>query len=224
MKKFLQRLKSSDGQALAEFAVVFPVQLLITLGIIQYALVLVARDVVNYAAHAAARAELVGEDTHRAAAMICSPITGTSKGARDVRLEPGYGGTAYEKEDQYGESISFPGWSSPLIPVTGPTPDDVVLPGWGRLKKSGVALLKTHTETKVAREEDEDFVEVQILYEYELPIPAVNWVFSSHRIGGHPHLGIVRTARAPKPWVNDDDAGKTDTHPPIPDVELEGDQ
>jgi len=43
-----------------------------------------------------------------------------------------------------------------------------------------------------------------VLYEFELIIPAVNWVFSTHRIAGHPHLGLLRTARLPKQWVNDD--------------------
>jgi len=98
-----------------------------------------------------------------------------------------------------------------------------MLPGWGRLENSGMALLKTHTHVNVPRDDqDADFVEVQVLHEYELTIPAVNWVLSSHRVGGHPHLGIVRTARAPKPWVNDD-AGK-DPHPPIPDMKTEDEQ
>jgi hypothetical protein len=46
-------------------------------------------------------------------------------------------------------------------------------------------------------------------------------VFSSHRIGGHPHLGIVRTARVPHMWVGDTD--DTHPHPPIRDIEDEED-
>lgn len=217
MKRIPQLFKSSDGQALVEFAVVFPIQLLFTLGIIQLALVLVARNVVNYAAQAAARAELVGEDSQRAAAMICSPVTGTTLGKRDVRFEPGFGGTAWEQKDKLGRSISFPGWSEPIPAETGIAGSDIVLPGWGRLRKSAYSLLKTHTHATIPHDEDSDFVEVQVLYEYELPIPAINWVFSSHRIGGAPHLGIVRTARAPKPWAGDN-IGKSE-HPIIPDME-----
>jgi len=215
--KLLKRLQSPDGQALAEFAVVFPVQLLVTLGIIQLALVLVARDVVNYAAHMAARAELVGQEPTVAAAMVCSPITGTSVGARTVRMVPGLGTTAYEQRTAYGSSISFPHWDDPLPSNTGLPGDDMELPGWGRLRKSGVSLLKTHTEVIQPRNGDKDYVEVRVLYEYELPIPAVNWLFSSHRIGGSPHLGIVRTARVPRPWFNDT-RGKT-PHPVIPDMD-----
>jgi hypothetical protein len=219
MKRILQLFKSSDGQAMAEFAVVFPVQLLCTLGIIQFALVLVARDVVNYAAQAAARAELVGEDTQRAAAMICSTVTGATLGKRDVRLEPGLGTTAWEQTDTLGSSVSFPGWSEPIPGVTGRPGDDIVLPGWGKLQGSAHALLKTHTHTAIAHDDDSDFVEVQVLYEYELIIPGVNWVFSSHRIGGSPHLGIVRTARAPRNWAADSVGKEPYQHPEIPDME-----
>jgi len=214
--KLLKRLQSSDGQAMAEFAVVFPVQLLATLGVVQLALVLVTRDVVNYAAHTAARAELVGREPTVAAAMICSPVAGKSVGERAVRMMPGFGTTAYEQQTTYGSSIAFPHWGTPLARNTGTPGDDIELPGWGRLRKSGVSLLKTHTEVIEPRDGDKDYVEVKVLFEYELPIPGVNWVFSSHRVGGSPHLGIVRSARVPRPWYNDTH-GKT-PHPEIPDL------
>ena len=47
------------GQALAEWAVVLPAVLLLTLGIIQFSLVLIGKIVVNHAAYAATRARLV---------------------------------------------------------------------------------------------------------------------------------------------------------------------
>jgi len=213
MKQMMRLLKSNNAQALAEFAVVFPVQLLITLGIAQFALVIYARDIVTYAAHQAAWAERVGEDSHAAAYMVCSPITGMTTGGRQGRKEP-------------ENSFSTPGsssmtyrWPGAVDGQTGPGGDNVVWPGWGELRRSGISALKTHVSVITPHTEDEDYVEVSVMHEYELIIPFVNWIFSSHRIGGIPHLGIVRTARAPKYSAGHDNDALT--HPPIREMEEE---
>ncbi|MBI2195301.1 MAG: pilus assembly protein [Planctomycetes bacterium] len=78
-----------QGQALVEFALIAPVQLLFILFLIQAAHVLVARQVVAFASHAATRAVLVGLDPHQAAAMVCT-------GLHPVR---------------HGQGIVLPGWS-----------------------------------------------------------------------------------------------------------------
>ena len=213
---------SAKAQALAEWAVVFPVQLFITLGVIQLALVLVARNMVSYAAHAAARAEVVGADSRQAAAIICTPITWGAHGKRDDRVEPGFGLTVKGEQDK---SLDFPSpaWQGDVPPRDTGVPDpkdDIVLPGWGTLERSSLALLKTHTYATVPRDSAKDYVEVQVLYECELIIPGVNWVFSTHRISGHPHLGILRTARVPKPWATDETNPKP--HKFIKPVDLAG--
>ena len=220
MARVRQLLRSCRGQALAEFAVVFPVQLLVTLGIVQLALVLVARDVVEYAAHAAARSELVGEDPHRAASIICTPVVGTSLGRREVRYEPALPAPASDGVVRVGTSIDFPEWKGPMPPADAIVLDgatDIVLPGWGRLEYSRYSLVKTFVNViHDVRDNAFDYVEVQVLHEYELPIPMVNWIFSTHRVGGAPHMGIVRTARVPKMWAN---AVEGDPHgeiPPLP--------
>jgi len=56
---FQQLHRRQEGQTLVEFAIAFPIQILITLGIMQLAMIFVAKQVVNYAAFIAARAELV---------------------------------------------------------------------------------------------------------------------------------------------------------------------
>ena len=84
--------RGEGGQAIAEFAIVFPLLLMLVLGIIQISLMFVAKSVVEYSAFAAARAELVGEDPERAAEMICSSIAGPS----------------YNRGD--GHPITVPGW------------------------------------------------------------------------------------------------------------------
>ncbi len=81
-----------EGQAVVEFAVVFPFQILITLLILQIAFLYVAGHVVNYAAFAAARAELVGESAEEAAEAICTPIAGITDLGTGV------------------EPIHYPGW------------------------------------------------------------------------------------------------------------------
>lgn len=77
------------GQALVEFALIAPLQLLFILFILQAAHVLVAKQVIAYASHAAARAVLVGRDPHRAASLICSGISPVSQGDR-LKI-PGWG-------------------------------------------------------------------------------------------------------------------------------------
>ena len=111
-----------SGQALVEFAIAFPLQLLFTLGIMQFCLVQVGGMVTSYAAYAAARAALASDDDHalaqleaqEAAAAVLTPVTGLS-----LRGEP-------EAELDY--------------------------PGWGRWSRAGVARRKTRVPTVVIGE------------------------------------------------------------------------
>jgi Flp pilus assembly protein TadG len=68
--------RDERAQVLVETAIAFPVQIVITLAIMQYALLAGAKQTVIAAAHAAARAALVGLDTQRAASIVLSPIAG----------------------------------------------------------------------------------------------------------------------------------------------------
>ncbi len=80
--------RRQDGQTLVEFAIAFPIQLMVVLGIIQLSLIFVAKQIVNYAAFSAARAELVKDDdvnnadrdrnAYKAASIICTAIAGPS--------------------------------------------------------------------------------------------------------------------------------------------------
>ncbi len=84
---------NQEGQAVVEFAVVFPFQILVTLLILQMTFLYVAGHVVNYAAFAAARAELVGEGAEQAAEAVCTPIAGITDlgtGAEPIYY-PGWG-------------------------------------------------------------------------------------------------------------------------------------
>ncbi|RME05120.1 MAG: hypothetical protein D6805_00685 [Planctomycetota bacterium] len=77
--EFLQNIgarvmRREDGQAMVEFVLVFPVQLLFTLGIIQICLLFIGKQITEYAAFCAARAALVGEDAKKAAVLACSTV------------------------------------------------------------------------------------------------------------------------------------------------------
>lgn len=96
--------RSENGQVVVEYAIVFPIQLLVTLAIIQLAHIFVAKHVVSYAAFCGARAAVVGEDADDAAAVALSAIAGTT-GATAPNIEiPGWGemrrsGAAREKTE-----------------------------------------------------------------------------------------------------------------------------
>lgn len=64
------------GAALVEFALAFPLQLLLTLGILQLGLLYIGHQVVGYSAFCAARAALVGESHERAAEIACAGVAG----------------------------------------------------------------------------------------------------------------------------------------------------
>jgi Flp pilus assembly protein TadG len=87
-------LLQTDGQAMVEFALVFPIMLFVAMGILQLALIMVAREVVSYSAYCATRAELVGDEPARAAQIACIPISGITS---NQGLGPG---------------INIPGWGT----------------------------------------------------------------------------------------------------------------
>lgn len=57
-----------------EFALVFPLQLVIVMFILEMSMILVARSVVSYAAYCAAHAEIMGQDPVQAAAIALIPL------------------------------------------------------------------------------------------------------------------------------------------------------
>ncbi len=87
--------RGRSGHVLAEFAIALPVLLLVTTGVMQASLVAAAKVVVNHAAFAAARAELVGEDPEEAAEIVCAPVAGSRTdlppGSLPDYTIPGYG-------------------------------------------------------------------------------------------------------------------------------------
>jgi len=94
--------KGERAAVLVETAIALPVQLVITLAVMQYCLIGGAKQMVNVAAHAACRAVLVGEDPHRAASIECSPIAGSyvDGGSYDPIVIPGRGTLRHSVQSQ----------------------------------------------------------------------------------------------------------------------------
>ncbi len=143
------------GQAIAEFAFAFPLQLFVMFAIMQLALLYVGKQVVSYASFSAARAALVGEDpadayrrAETAAALACAPITGPT-------VE--------------GSNFSLAALTADSAIIT--------LPGWGPVPKSGISRRLKTAVSRIEYPSDGE-VEVSVTHYYELTLPGVNYLFA----------------------------------------------
>ena len=84
--------RDERGQVVVEYAIVFPIQLLLTLSIIQFAHIFVAKNIIGYAAFCGARSAMVGESAEDASAIVLARITGVvgAESESDIEL-PGWG-------------------------------------------------------------------------------------------------------------------------------------
>lgn len=147
--------RGEAGQAMAEFAFAFPLQLFVMFAIMQLALVYVAEQVVHYASYTAARSAMVADSAeeawrraHTAAALVCSPITGST-----------IAGSGYSRADLTGSRAAT--W----------------VPGWGRVPGSGISrALKTYVPPPDFSERGK--VTVTVVHYYELIFPIVNHAFA----------------------------------------------
>jgi hypothetical protein len=145
---------------MVEFAIVFPVQLMVFLLGVQLCLIIAGKQIVNWAAFCAARAELVGESAEDAAAIACIPIGGTATAGGNY------------------DSVDLPGWE-------GSKPDLDVLSMRAREKLS---LDGTGVEVVESCSDGTGRVVVRVRYAYEMMIPMANWVIFYALDGMNPGL------------------------------------
>jgi hypothetical protein len=180
----------AQGQAMVEFAIVFPVQLFLTLVLLQLAHLYVGKLVVNHAAFAAVRAALVKPDdatwndwitdeVKPAAVMVCAPITGVS----DAPATP--------------NTITIPGWSAGSM---------------DELARSGIADVKTRVTVSEAQDDrGRWYVTAAIEHDFELIFLAdvdLMDIFSRYDAPGlplaqgynSPHLTLHESCRMPRTW------------------------
>jgi len=167
------------GQAIVEYALVFPIQLMLTLGVIQLAHIFVAKQVLEYGAYCGARSLIIdtGSDKERnartAAIIPISKITGVS-------------------------GVD--------------TANDIELPGWGTLPKSGAASAKTNTTFQPYTDAGTTIVRCEIEHNYELSVPVGNLVAAgigsvflldegdvNREWGNAPHVLMKAYSALPKP-------------------------
>lgn len=181
------------GQAMTEFAVSFPIVLITTLILIQMALMFQAKNVVTYAAYAAARAAIVwipaeadGEGKHainidggdkmdkihQAAAMACVPISPRASVVLDGL--PIIGDIASEAFSAMSSMMSSLGLAGEYI--------DAGIQRYAMSHFATEVILYKATETGFEEQSgevewdwpDDADVGVEVRHRYYLPIPLVN--------------------------------------------------
>ncbi|MDP7129422.1 MAG: TadE/TadG family type IV pilus assembly protein [Planctomycetota bacterium] len=105
-----KKMNQTQGQALVEFTLVAPIQLLLILVILQVGQIVLAKNLLNVAGGAAARAVLVEKDAHNAAVQYCSFISPKSR--KDSLSIPGWNvldGSSEAADRTQIEILSDPG-------------------------------------------------------------------------------------------------------------------
>jgi hypothetical protein len=155
------------GQALVEFAVVLPLQLILVFGIMQLAFLYVSMLAVNYTAFRCARCAIVGEDN----VELGQFQIGTGPGATL--------GDEYTSANMTAAVVLAPlagNRTSDMVSV----PPDIEIPGWGPVKRSGLAAWKTRV--RIDEELDPDTNELRTVtatveFNQELVFPFVDGLF-----------------------------------------------
>ncbi len=166
--------RGASGSVIVEWAIALPVILLATFGVMQFALAMTAKIVVNHAAFCAARAALVvprtdprdgrsweeraGEKARAAAAILCAPLGGVvADGTASPTSMPGWG--TQLRSAAANEKLWI---SDPAANQSGAGPS----PGTPRLTLTS----------------DQRRVRCDVTFDYELMFPFVDFLFA----GGEP--------------------------------------
>ena len=141
-----RRARDDRGQAIVEYAIVFPLQLMLTLAVIQLAHLFIAKQIVEYAAFCAARSALVADaDTPE------EEIETNALYAATVPISRIAGESGYEVTSEYLE-----------------------VPGWGPLAGSTAAWNKTRIELDYPEREGIPVVRAEVSHDFELSVPVGN--------------------------------------------------
>ena len=156
-----------DGQVMVEFAIVFPLQLFLVAGIMQYSLIVVAHVMTNHAAFMAARAALVADDV-AALKELGVTLEASGGGSSPDALEQTYA------EEAAWTVIATVAGSSGVSNASG---NGVFMyPGLGGMPRRAAAKKKTEVEFVEPR--DGDVITVRVTHDYELVIPVAGSFFA----------------------------------------------
>ena len=175
LRAFARGSRNDRGQAIVEYAIVFPIQLMLTLGVIQLAHIFVAKQVLEYGAYCGARAKMIGlsdNDARTAALIPISKIAGVSGVSTP-------------------DSIILPGWGT--------------LPKFGAAAEKTQTDFRTYTEanTQVVSCTLQHNYELSVPVG-NLVVAGIGSVFlldesEVDRYGGAPHIRMRAYAALPKP-------------------------
>jgi len=195
--------KREGGQAMVEFAIVFPVLFLFFLTIIQTALLMTARQVVHYASFCSARAAIVEYDEDkiaRAAQIACIPIS--PRATQIDELWDYYAGLASSALDVTDIISTYPELTAELIAIRDKIPGLDILSKFNSLNLSsipglilGLEFMDTFcgfdqevpsrfvtsfllTGVNLTYPRGGDDVTAEVTHNYALRIPIINKVFS----------------------------------------------
>ncbi|NSW89702.1 MAG: pilus assembly protein [Firmicutes bacterium] len=85
----MKRLKSKKGQSLVEFTIIFPLLLLVVMGIIEFGVMLNSYLAINNAAREGARAGIVGSSSAEIENLIISTSPGLNAEGLIITVTPG---------------------------------------------------------------------------------------------------------------------------------------
>lgn len=177
------RLRNQKGQAVVEYAIVFPIQLLFTLAIIQLAHVFVAKHLVSYAAFAGARAALVNESAEDAAALVMSAVAGPAGG-------------------EFEDKITVPGWGD--LPRSGAARLKTEVEIIDRIDDDGIPVVTCNVEHLYQLTIPVGNYITYRLGEMFVSLPDIEDTY------GEPHLRINGTSALVRPWETANVVGEED--------------
>ena len=97
--------KAQSGGALVEAVIIFPIVVLLVLGIMQLALIANAMSILDDAAQAAARAAAVGKSAQIAATYVCLPLA--SQGMPPVPFVSISRGTVRDRHERITATVTY---------------------------------------------------------------------------------------------------------------------
>ncbi len=158
-----------SGQALVEFALAVPIQLLLVFGIMQMAFLYISSVVVSYTAYRCARCVVVGEHDNLVVGqfVIHNPSGGLV----------GYG-DEYKGADLIAATMLAPLTGQHLSP-TATRPPEVQVPGWGGIRRSDIAAWKSRVHIEEEFDGTGDLAAITAVVEFnqELIFPFVDGLF-----------------------------------------------
>lgn len=157
----------NSGQALVEFAIIFPIQLIFTFGVLQLLFLMVGHLMVNFAAYRVARTAAVYNCEHRA---------GTEAASHAADPKPQYGTMAEGAPCVNAARIIL----SPLCFTNTANQQKIHVPGWGGLRGSDAAADKVFVDAV----RQGGAVTVTLTFYQELVFPFIDGLFGMVAPGG----------------------------------------